>query len=50
MTALQLKPRYPRPTSYRKPVTFADDWLNQQFNVQAKNQVWAGDMALYLNR
>ncbi|WP_422387081.1 hypothetical protein [Aggregatibacter actinomycetemcomitans] len=36
MTALQLKPHYPRPTFYRKPVTFADNWLNQQFNVQAK--------------
>ncbi|MBN6062749.1 transposase, partial [Aggregatibacter actinomycetemcomitans] len=35
MTALQLKPHYPRPTFYRKPVTFADNWLNQQFNVQA---------------
>ncbi|KOE68857.1 transposase [Aggregatibacter actinomycetemcomitans serotype f str. D18P1] len=36
MTALQLKPRYTRPTLYRKPVkTFADNWLNQQFNVQA---------------
>ncbi|WP_260655067.1 DDE-type integrase/transposase/recombinase [Aggregatibacter actinomycetemcomitans] len=45
MTALQLKPRYPRPTFYRKPVkTFADNWLNQRFNVQAKNQVWAGDI------
>ncbi|MBN6068635.1 transposase [Aggregatibacter actinomycetemcomitans] len=45
MTALQLKPRYPRPMFYRKPVkTFADNWLNQQFNVQAKNQVWAGDI------
>ncbi|WP_256979488.1 transposase [Aggregatibacter actinomycetemcomitans] len=44
MTALQLKPRYPRPTFYRKPVkTFADNWLNQQFNVQA-NRVWPGDM------
>ncbi|AMQ93280.1 transposase [Aggregatibacter actinomycetemcomitans] len=45
MTALQLKPCYPRPTFYRKPVkTFANNWLNQQFNVQAKNQVWPGDM------
>ncbi|WP_257797323.1 hypothetical protein [Aggregatibacter actinomycetemcomitans] len=45
MTALQLKPRYPRPTFYRKPVkTFADNWLNQQFNVQVKNQVWPGYM------
>ncbi|MBN6074387.1 transposase, partial [Aggregatibacter actinomycetemcomitans] len=31
MTALQLKPHYPRPTFYHKPVkTFADNWLNQQ--------------------
>ncbi|WP_241009340.1 hypothetical protein [Aggregatibacter actinomycetemcomitans] len=45
MTALQLKPHYPRPTFYHKPVkTFADNWLNQQCNVQAKNQVWARDM------
>lgn len=40
MAVLQQKPHYPRPIFHCKAhKAFSPNWLNQHFNVQAKNQV-----------
>ena len=45
MTDLQLKPHYPKVKYVRKPVaSFAENWLNQVFDVLEKDTVWAGDI------